>query len=126
VTVKQPYFIVEQRTSTSKVYGTPMTEITFIGCRDRKEYRTYVDSGNRNQQHWQHILNNPSHGFIVRNVRLTKKSNRRGIPLINADSQIIIEWEDDTPDEMARQLDEIWAEEDRRNDSDKFSDLFGE
>ena len=122
--LKQPYIILSQRSSVSKVYGTPMTEIRLVGCKDRLEYVTYIDQGNQNHSQWQHITRNPQHGFILRNLRTTKRTTKSGLPLINADSEPIIEWEDTDMDKQRRQLAELWAEEDRKNDSDKFGDLF--
>jgi hypothetical protein len=119
--MKQPYVIIKQESRFSKITGAPMTKITFLGIKDRQEYVTYIDSPNRNHDNWQHITNNPEHGFVVRSLR-TKKA--KGKTLIDADSKPVIEWEDDDDTEIMRQLSEVWAEEDRKNDSDKFRDFF--
>lgn len=119
--MKQPYIVLKQERRFSKVTGSPMTKITLLGVKDRQEYITYIDTPNRNHDNWAHIVNNPEHGFILRNLRTI---NRKDKTLIDADSKPIIEWEDEDDTEILKQLAEVWAEEDRKNGSDKFSDLF--
>jgi hypothetical protein len=119
--IKQPYLVLKQEHNTSKKYGTPMTKITFLGIKDRREYITYVDAPHRNYKNWQHIINNPTQGFIVRNL---KTKMHKGRELIDADSAVIIEWSDVNDEQMLQQISEIWAEEDLKNNSDKFRDLF--
>lgn len=119
--MKQPYVVLKQERRFSKISGSPMTKITLLGIKDRQEYVTYIDSPNRNHDNWSHITNNPDHGFVLRNLR-TKKA--KGKVLIDADSQPIIEWEDVNDEEIMRQVAEVWAEEDRKNGSDCFRDLF--
>lgn len=119
--VNQPYLVLKQEASTSKKYGTPMTKITLMGIKDRKEYMTYIDAPNRNYKNWQHIINNPDHGFVLRNIKTKQHKDKE---LVDADSAVIIEWEDVNDQEMLRQIAEVWAEEDLRNGSDKFRDLF--
>lgn len=119
--IKQPYIVLKQEARTSKKYGTPMTKITFLGVKDRREYVTYIDAPHRNYKKWLHIINHPDHGFVLRNL---KTKSHKGDELIDADSDPIIEWEDTTDEEIMRQLAEVWAEEDRRRGTDKFRDLF--
>jgi hypothetical protein len=121
MSTKQPYLVINQEPRFSKVYGTPMTKITLLGIKDRKEYVTYIDTPNRNHANWHHITNNPDHGFILRGLRI---KTFKGKTLIDADSQPIVEWEDDNQEEMLKQIQELWEEEDRKNNTDKFSDLF--
>lgn len=122
--IKQPYIILEQRQGFSQKYGTEMTTLILVGVKDRREYVTYIDTPNRNVKHWQHILNKPTHGFVLRNLKLTNKTTSKGQTIINADSEPIIEWETDTLDEVLVDAQKFWAEEDKRNGSDKFGDLF--
>lgn len=122
--IKQPYIVLEQRQGHSQKYGTEMTTIIMVGVKDRREYVTYIDAPNRNVKHWQHITNSPTHGFVLRNLDTTNKSTKKGQTIINADSQPIIEWETDTLDEVLADAQKFWAEEDKRNGSDKFGDLF--
>jgi len=119
--VTQPYIVLKQEARTSKKYGTPMTKITLLGVKDRKEYVTYVDAPHRNYKNWQHIINNPNHGFVLRNI---KTKLHKGEELVDADSRPIIDMEDHNDEEIMRQLAEIWAEEDLRRGTDKFRDLF--
>lgn len=119
--IKQPYLVLKQEANTSKKYGTPMTKITLLGIKDRREYITYVDTPHHNYRNWQHIIQNPSHGFIISNVKT--KAHKDKI-LVDADSRPIIDWEDTTDEEMLRQISELWAEEDSRRGADKFRDLF--
>jgi hypothetical protein len=121
MTIKQPYVVLKQAKGVSKHLGTEYVKITFLGVKDRKEYVTYVDTPNHNYGNWQHIINNPNHGFVVRNLKL---KTHKGKTLINADSQPIIEWQDHNDQEIMRQVAEIWAEEDLKHDSDRFRDLF--
>lgn len=119
--VKQPYIVLKQEASTSKKYGTPMTKITLLGVKDRREYITYVDTPHHNYKNWEHVIRNPEHGFVLRNIKTKIHKDKE---LVDADSKIIIEREDDDDIEIMKELAEIWAEEDLRNGSDKFSDLF--
>jgi hypothetical protein len=119
--IKQPYVVLKQEARTSKKYGTPMTKIYFLGVKDRKEYWTYVDLPHRNYKNWSHVINNPNHGFVLRNIQTKWHKDEE---LVDADSKVIIEWEDINDTEIMRQVAEIWAEEDLRNGSDKFRDLF--
>jgi hypothetical protein len=122
--IKQPYIVLEQRSGYSKIAGTPMTTLILVGVKDRREYVTYVDTPNRNADHWLHITRNPGHGFVLRNLKITNKTTKKGQCIINADSQAIIEWEADTLDEVLIDAQKYWEEEDRKNGSDKFGDLF--
>ena len=122
--IKQPYIVVEQKPGYSKIAGTPMTTVVMVGVKDRREYVTYVDTPNRNAVNWQHITNHADHGFVLRNLNVTNKSTKKGQTIINADSQPIIEWETDTLDEVLIDAQRYWEPEDRRNNSDKFGDLF--
>lgn len=118
--IKQPYVVLKQEWGRSRHLGTEYVKITVMGIKDRKEYHTYVDTPNHNYQNWQHIINNPQHGFVIRNL---KTKEHKGKTLINADSKPIIEWEDDNDTEIMRQISEIWAEEDIKNNSDRFWDI---
>lgn len=122
--IKQPYIVVEQRAGYSKIAGTPMTTLILIGVKDRREYVTYVDTPNRNAANWGHITRNPEHGFVLRNLTATNKTTKKGQTIINADSEPIIEWETDSLDEVLIDAQKYWEEEDRKNLSDKFGDLF--
>jgi hypothetical protein len=122
--IKQPYIVIEQRAGYSKIAGTPMTTIIMVGVKDQREYVTYVDTPNRNAQHWGHITRNPEHGFVLRNLNTTNKTTKKGQTIINADSEPIIEWETETLDEVLIDAQKYWEEEARKNNSDKFGDLF--
>ena len=122
--MKQPYIVIEQREGFSRITGHPLTTIIFVGCKDRKEYVTYIDQANRNTEHWSHILRNPQHGFAISNVKLKSKVTRQGQGIINADSEFRIESEYESLDEMLAEIQEIWQEQDRKGDSDRFRDLF--
>lgn len=101
-----------------------MTTLILVGVKDRREYVTYVDTPNRNAENWGHITRNPGHGFVLRNLQTTNKTTKKGQTIINADSQAIIEWETDSLDEVLIDAQKYWEEEDRKNLSDKFGDLF--
>ena len=124
--IKQPYIVIEQKSGYSKIAGTPMTTLILVGVKDRREYVTYVDTPNRNAVNWNHITRNPEHGFVLRNLQTTNKTTKKGQSIINADSEPIIEWETDSLDEVLIDAQRYWEEEDRKNGSDKFGDLFGE
>jgi len=120
----QPYIVIEQRTGYSKIAGTPMTTIIMVGVKDRREYVTYVDTPNRNAAHWTHITRHTDHGFVLRNLKPTTKTTKKGQTIINADSEPIIEWETDSLDEVLADAQKFWAQEDALKGSDKFGDLF--
>jgi predicted alpha/beta hydrolase len=119
--VKQPYVVLKQEAGFSRHLGTEYVKITFLGIKDRKEYITYVDTPNHNYKNWEHIIRNPRHGFVVRNL---KTKTHKGHELVNADSRPIIEIEDTDDVEIMRQVAEIWAEEDLKANSDRFRDMF--
>ena len=118
--IKQPYLVLSQRTFRSQNHGQPVTEIVLIGCKDRCQYKTYIDIQNKNYKHWQHIILNPESGFALRglNVKNTEKY------LINADSKPNIDIQANTKDELFAELHSIWIEEDQKKNSDRFQDLF--
>jgi hypothetical protein len=122
--IKQPYIVIEQRAGYSKIAGTPMTTIIMIGIKDRREYVTYVDTPNRNAAKWAHIINNPEHGFVLRNLTITNKTTKKGQSIVNADSEILIEVEELNLESILNTVNEFWDEEDRKRDSDRFGDLF--
>lgn len=122
--IKQPYIVLEQRAGYSKIAGTPMTTLILVGIKDRKEYVTYVDTPNRNARNWQHIINNPTHGFVLRNLDITNKTTKRGQSIVNADSEILIDVEELTLEPILNTVKAFWDEEDRRAASDRFNDLF--
>ena len=119
--IKQPYVVLKQERGRSRHLGTEYVKITMMGIKDRREYHTYVDTPNHNYKNWEHIIRNPNHGFVIRNLKI---KTHKGKELIDADSKIIIEIEDDDDTEIMRQIAEIWAEEDLKNNSDRFGDLF--
>lgn len=119
--MKQPFVVLKQERGYSKHLGTEYVKITFLGVKDRQEYVTYIDTPNHNYKNWTHIIQNPKHGFVVRNL---KTKTHKGKTLIDADSKPIIEIEDDDDVDIMRQVAEIWAEEDIKNNSDRFRDLF--
>jgi hypothetical protein len=103
-------------------YGNYITEIGLVGVLDRNEYVTYVDANNNNHQNWQHILRHNNHGFVLNNLKLKKLKDGRTV--INADSDPIIEWETDDPNEIWQDLKSIWEEEDDRKGRNNWRDLF--
>lgn len=121
MSTKQPYVVINQEARTSMKYGTPMTKITLLGVKDRKEYVTYVDTPHRNYKNWSHIINNPNHGFVLRNI---KTKMHKGEELVDADSKPIIDVEMESLEEVMEIIAEFWEEEDRKRNSDKFRDLF--
>ena len=122
--IKQPYIVIDQRPGYSRVAGTPMTTLTLIGVKDRREYVTYVDTPNRNAVKWQHIINNPIHGFVLRNLDITNKTTKKGQPIVNADSEVLIEVEELSLEPILVTMKNFWDEEDRKSNSDRFGDLF--
>jgi len=113
------YAVLAQEKRPSK-YGGMIVKITMVGVLDRKEYHTYVDPLNLNVRNWHHIINNPNDGFILTDLKLKRGSE----DLINADSEPIIDGQYPQIGEMLDQLQAIWAEQDRRNNPHRFSDLF--
>lgn len=116
----QLYAVLAQETGVSRHLGTPYVKITMVGVKDRKEYITYIDQPNFNTKNWQHIINNPTRGFVIRNLR-TKQ--HKGKDLINADSKPLIEYESEDPNEVLDVIKEYWLREDRRGPN-RYGDLF--
>lgn len=119
--MKQPYVVLHQKQRLSK-YGNYITEIGIVGVLDRNEYLTYVDPNNQNHNKWTHILRHPTHGFVLNNLK--QKKLKDGRIVINADSDPLIEWETEDPNEIWSDLVSIWKEEDDRKNRTKFRDLF--
>jgi hypothetical protein len=114
------YAVLEQKEIKSK-HGGWVTEITFVDILDREELTTFVDPGNRNYKNWQHIINNPNHGFVLKNLK------RKGQPedkLINADSKPVINEEFEDIAEMISLIQELWRRQDRRNNPNRFWEMF--
>jgi len=119
--MEQLYVVISQEWGTSRHLGTPYVKITMVGVTDRKEYITYVDRPNFNYSNWQHIIDNPERGYILRNL---KTKTHRGKLLINADSKPLIEAEELSPDPILDVVKEHWEREDRRGGPNRFGDLF--
>lgn len=119
IVMKQPYLVLSQRTFRSQNHGQPVTEIILIGCKDRCQYKTYIDVQNKNYRHWQHIILNPDSGFALSGLTVKNKEKY----LINADSKPNIDLQDEK-DYLFADLQDIWLEEDKKKNSDRFQDLF--
>lgn len=109
--ITQTYVVLTQERGLSKITGRPFVKIIMVGTRDRCEYVTYIDSSNHNEANWQHIINNPDHGFVLSNLRPKIHKDRR---LIDADSRPVISAEDMTPDRIFDTLRDVWREQDDR------------
>ena len=107
----QNYVILEQTESLSKITGRPCVKIVLVGAGDRKQYTTYIDSNNHNHKQWQHITGNPTHGFVLRNLRVKVHKDKL---LVDADSRPIIAAEDETPDRILDTLKDVWLEQDSK------------
>ena len=116
----QNYVILSQEEITSKITGKPCVKITLVGATDRKEYITYIDSGNYNEVNWQHITRNPTHGFVLRNLKI---KTHKGKEMINADSKPMILAEDDNSDRILTTLKDVWQEQDHK-EKNNFRGLF--
>ena len=122
--MKQPYVVVSQRNFRSINTGRNTTEIIFRGIVDRCEYKTYVEEGMKNYSNWQHIINNPKHGFVVNCLNV--KDLVKG--LITADSRPLIECESEDPESILKEINEFWEAEDAKNanPATTFRQLFDE
>lgn len=120
VPTDQTYVVLEQTSGLSKITGRPMTTITMVGTRDRKEYKTYIDTNNHNHDNWLHITNNPTNGFIL--TGLSTKEHK-GKLLVNADSKPVIAAECLDKESILASLQETWKEQDNRRVT-RFKDLF--
>lgn len=118
--IKQPYIVMQQEWGRSRHLGTEYVKITFVGVKDRQEYHTYVDTPNRNFKKWQHIINNPEHGFVVRNIKF---KTHKGKTLVDADSDVLIEVEELTLDPILNTVQAYWAEEDRKRGTDRLWEI---
>lgn len=116
----QNYVVLEQVKGISKVTGQPYVKITLVGVADRNDYVTYIDSSNHNQSNWFHITNNPTHGFVLNNLRVKKNKDKR---LIDADSKPVILAEDTTKERIEAMLKQVWHEQDTRP-VERFRELF--
>ena len=117
--MKQPYLVLSQRTFRSHYHGQPVTEIILIGCKDRCQYKTYIDVQNKNYKHWQHIILNPESGFALSGLTVKDQDKY----LVNADSNPTIDTQDHK-DFLFADLQDVWLKEDRKKNSDRFQDLF--
>jgi hypothetical protein len=115
----QLYIVVKQERGTSRHMGTPLVKITFVGITDRKEYVTYVDLPNHNVKNWQHIIDNPDRGFVLRNLKVKQHRDRL---LINADSKPLIEVEEESLDPIMTVVLSHWDRQDQG--PNRFGDLF--
>jgi len=116
----QTFVLIEQVPGISKITGHPMTTITLVGTSDKQIYTTYIDSNNHNHSNWQHILNSPTNGFILSNLRTKVHKEKL---LINADSKPVIAAECLDKKSILDALEANWKEQDARK-ANKFKDLF--
>lgn len=94
--VKQEYEIVKKVSSTSNsplTFGQPMITIFMSGVEDKKDYRTYIVRGNRNEAAWRAIVDSGSREIVIGFKRGRMKKNTN---IIDADSQPYIIYQ--TPD----------------------------
>lgn len=75
---------------------------------DLNVYRTYIDSENNNYESWKKIVDNPDRGYVITGCKLKRNNKhiRSEYPIINADSEISIEHEDDIGDLRKFYMDE--------------------
>lgn len=118
--IDQTYVVLTQEKGLSKITGQPYTKVTFVGTHDRDEYTTYIDTANHNHSNWYHIVNNPQHGFVLKNLRVKQHKERL---LVDADSKPVIEYEDLDQSRVLDELKSVWAEQDHKKQN-KFRDLF--
>ena len=114
--MNQLYATIEVTAFKSR-YGGICHKIILVGVTDRQLYTTYIDKRNANAGNWQHIINHPDNGFIL--GRLRKKRNKEDI--ISADSDPIIRYETENPQEIADELEMAWK---RRDELRMGPDLF--
>lgn len=118
--MKQPYFVVSQEHKSSK-FGTEMVQVTLLGIKDRQQYTTYIDKPNRNYKNWQHVIDNPDDGFILDNLLLKTHKDK---VLVNADSKVVIAWQCEEKNTVIDQINDLWNEQDRKDQAGTFRDLF--
>lgn len=119
----QNYAILSQQDVPSK-HGGMVREIRLVGLVDRQEYITWIDTTNFNHKHWTHIVANPDHGFILKDLKLKKMDNRTDV--INADSKPLIAWEHINILDVTAAIADKWREQDIKKGRPNFDDLFGE
>lgn len=117
---EQNYVVLTQEPGLSKITGQPYVKITLVGTDDELDYITYVDTANHNQSNWFHITNNPTHGFVLNNLRVKKSKDKR---LIDADSKPVIAAEDVDKDKVLDAMKEVFNER-RQKTVNRFKDLF--
>lgn len=115
----QLYMVIKQEPGHSRHLGTPLVKITFVGITDRREYVTYVDLPNHNRKNWQHIIDNPTRGYVLRNLQIKQHRDRL---LINADSQPLIEVEEASLEPILNVVESHWDRQDQG--PNRFGDLF--
>jgi hypothetical protein len=118
--IDQTYVVLTQEKGLSKITGQPYTKVTLVGTHDRDEYTTYIDTANHNHSNWHHILMNPEHGFVLKNLRVKLHKERL---LVDADSKPIIAAEHTEQSYILDELKAVWAEQDHRQQN-RFRDLF--
>jgi len=104
----QTYVVYEVKSRPSK-YGNDIWQIDLIGTKDRFMYRTYVDPNNRNYSNWAGIIDDPTAGYLLRNLKRSKK----GEDLINADSKPFPILVTSSRNDMLKDLVTIWKERDQ-------------
>tara|TARA_R110000868_G_scaffold96433_1_gene265343 strand:- start:2548 stop:2919 length:372 start_codon:yes stop_codon:yes gene_type:complete len=111
----EPVFIQTVELINSK-YGGEVYEIKMMGIKSQSQYYTYADPNNANWYHWKNIVDKSARkGIVLTNCKL--KDPSKG--LINADSQVTIEYMV-TKEELHDHLKEYW------NSQDQFGKWFGD
>jgi hypothetical protein len=110
--MSQPYIVIKQSLEPSS-FGGEMVRINLRGVKDRKYYVTYIVPGFKNHTQWTHIIINPESGFVLNNLTVkTKKgvvqTNKEGDPIIDADSNPVIEAQLPDYDTAMQIIQEYW------------------
>jgi hypothetical protein len=126
--MKQPYAVISQKSGLSQITGRPLTTITLVGLVDRQIYPTYVDTSNHNSKNWTHIVNHPTHGYILDGL---KTVIRKGKEIVDADGDPIIREQVTDCDQLYIDIKKAWADLDREKNvvsskgcKNNFNDLF--
>lgn len=106
--MKQNYIVMQQHRIRSR-YGQIITQIDFVGVKDRLLYRTYIDPFNRNFANWVEILHHSDQGFLLANLQV------KTADLISADSRPRILWRSPDREILYEELLSIWREEDSQS-----------
>ena len=82
------YILIDRQQQPSQLNGVTMWRLTFQGLMSNRIVEMTVDNSYRNfhRSGWAHVVTAEQPWGVYNTLKLTKKTTRRGVPVVSADS----------------------------------------